>query len=156
MNRSWIFAAVLAFAASPVFAQQGHDAHHPEPQKQAAGKAAPQGAAGMQASDADFEQHMQKMQALMDKMRAAKSPQERQRLMQQHAELMQEGMQMERMAMADCPMMGKGGVEMMQMMMDHMQQREGMMGQPHDSKMGQGMGSGMQRQRTGRPGAIAD
>lgn len=136
MNRPWILAAALALVASPVLAQQGYNAHHPVQQKQ--------GAAGRKASEANFKQHMQKMQALMDKMRATQDPQQRQQLMQEHVRLMQEGMQMQHTAMANCPMLGEGGMEMMQMMMDHMQQREGM--------MGQGMGGGMQDRSMG-PGS---
>jgi len=154
MNKSWMLATALAVAASPVLAQEGHNAHHPEQQQQAAvAKSAQRPAADTKANDVAFEQHMQKMQALMDKMRAAQDPQERQQLMQEHAQLMQEGMQMEHTAMANCPMMGEGGMEMMQMMMNHMQQREGMMmGQPRAGGMGQGMGGGMQGHSMGSGG----
>lgn len=121
MSRSWLIAAMFIVIAAPAVAD---DARHPV---QATSSAAP--APNAETNDVDFEQHMQKMQALMDKMRATQDPQERQQLMQEHAQLMQEGMQMEQQAMANCPMMGEGGMDMMQMMMNHMRQREGMMGQ---------------------------
>lgn len=143
MNRYWMLAVALCVAAGPALAQEDHQAHHPNSQKPAAPAAAPAGESA--AADVDFEQHMQKMRALMDKMRATKNPQERQQLMQEHAQLMQEGMRMQRTAMANCPMMGESGMDMMQMMMDHMQQRESM--------MGQGMrGGDAKRRGTMRPG----
>jgi len=55
---------------------------------------------------ANMEMQMNKMQAMHDKMMAAKTPQERQKLMTEQMQAMQEGMAM--MQAMDKDMMGKG------------------------------------------------
>lgn len=85
----------------------------------------------------EMDQHMKVMQAMHEKMVAAKTAEDRQALMAEHMKLMQDGMAMmqkmdgmpvgkaNRATMADCqPMMGKRidmMESMMQMMMDRMQ-----------------------------------
>lgn len=84
-------AALAASAQTP----DEHKGHHPEA---AAPTAAPtpkpasgtMGGGKMGAMD----QHMKAMQAMHDKMAAAKTPEERQALMAEHMKLMQEGMSM--------------------------------------------------------------
>ncbi|MYZ51434.1 hypothetical protein F5985_04610 [Malikia spinosa] len=56
---------------------------------------------------ANMDQHMQSMQAMHDKMMAAKTPDERQALMAEHMKLMQEGMGM--MKQMGAGMQGMGG-----------------------------------------------
>lgn len=95
----------------------------------------------MPPSPANMEMQMQKMRTMHDKMMAAKTPQERQKLMAEHMQSMQEGMAM--MQAMDKDMMAKGMMpcqgmaagtaecktmmEQRMKMMDMMQQ---MMGQP--------------------------
>ena len=77
---------VLSFAALGAGAQTAadHAAHHPV---EAASTASP-------AADrmANMDAHMKTMQAMHDKMAAARTPEERQALMAEHMKLMQEGM----------------------------------------------------------------
>lgn len=97
---------VAGFAASiSAQAASEHDGHHPEgtatapaaqpasPEKDAMGK---------------MERHVQAMQAMHEKMMAAKTPEQRQALMGEHMKLMQEGMSMMK-GMPGGMMSGKGG-----------------------------------------------
>ena len=79
---------VLSFAALGAGAQTSadHAVHHPADAASAAVPAADR-MAGMDA-------HMKAMQAMHDKMAAARTPEERQALMAEHMKLMQEGMAM--------------------------------------------------------------
>jgi len=124
--------AVAAWTASAQTADE-HKNHHPQ-------AAAPSAAPIQKPADSTMEaakmgamtQHMKAMQAMHEKMAAAKTPEERQALMSEHMKLMQEGMAMMK------PMEGKPGMggmpdrqrmlekrmemmeSMMQMMMDRM------------------------------------
>ena len=79
---------VLSFAALGAGAQTSadHAVHHPADAASAAAPAADR-MAGMDV-------HMKAMQAMHDKMAAARTPEERQALMAEHMKLMQEGMAM--------------------------------------------------------------
>jgi len=140
----------VAAASLSVMAQAAdeHKAHHPaggtspaSTQMKAAAK--PTGA-GQMAGMAKMDEHMKSMQAMHEKMMAAKTPEERQALMDEHMKLMQDGMGMMQQMGAGMQGMGvpKGGKamacdmheshrmmgmrmemmeSMMQMMMDRMQ-----------------------------------
>ena len=79
---------VLSFAALGASAQTAadHAVHHP------AGAAS--AAAPAQDRMANMDTHMKAMEAMHDKMAAARTPEERQALMAEHMKLMQEGMAM--------------------------------------------------------------
>ncbi|QKO20534.1 hypothetical protein [Rhodoferax sp. BAB1] len=89
--------AVLCVAAVPIGAyaqsKEEHQEHHP-----AGAAAATQGNASPRSMGADrmaaMDQHMKAMQAMREKMAAAKTPAERQALMAEHMKVMQEGMTM--------------------------------------------------------------
>jgi len=94
--RSIPLAAALLLAAS-TFAQTPaeHAAHHPADAASNAGKSpATKGGAAGPMSMADMDAHMKAMQAMHEKMAAAKTAQERQALMAEHMKLMQQGMAM--------------------------------------------------------------
>ncbi|HEX5515078.1 MAG TPA: hypothetical protein VFY81_11820 [Gammaproteobacteria bacterium] len=109
--KSMLAAFAMALAVGPVLAQ-------------------PPGMVGQaqQPSPLRLEQHMRQMGEVMQRMQTTQDPAERQRLRRQHNELMQQGMEMELQAMKNCPGMSQENMAMMQMMMDHMQQHEAMMG----------------------------
>ena len=126
---------VLAFAAAlstGALAQSDkeHAAHHPEGASAPAAKATPKAAA-----PAQMDMQMKSMQEMHEKMMAAKTPDERQALMTEHMKSMQGGMAM--MGQMKAPdakgsgkpmspeMMGKR-MDMMEMMMQMMMDREGM------------------------------
>ena len=132
---------VLAFAAAlstGVLAQSDkeHAAHHPEgasaPAAKATTKAAPKAATP---APAQIDMQMRSMQEMHDKMMAAKTPEERQALMAEHMKSMQGGMaMMGQMKTPDAKggsksmspeIMGKR-MDMMEMMMQMMMDREGM------------------------------
>ena len=112
-----------------------HTAHHPP----GAGAAAP-GAP----TPGQMDSMMKSMQEMHDKMMAAKTPEERARLMQEHMKLMQDGMAMMGQMRGGKGGMGMGGMggmgggkamgpemmgkrmDMMEMMMQMMMDREGM------------------------------
>ena len=123
----------IAAASLNTFAQQSdeHKDHHPE-------KTAPsavtikQTVTSTTATDkmAAMDQHMKAMQAMHEKMMAAKTPQERQKLMAEHMKLMQGGMSMMKQMgsqsmnanMADRQQMMEKRMDMMQSMMQFMMQ----------------------------------
>lgn len=138
-----VFLTIFAGAASAV------DEHHPadtkpavtstsQPNPPPAKPAAEQSAqAGMPTQQMD--QMMLRMQEMHDKMMAAKTPEERQKLMGEHRTIMQDGMaMMKSMGGKGCSMMkgaGAGGMtmapdamekrmDMMQMMMEMMMDRQ--------------------------------
>ena len=93
----------IAAASMGVLAQgtDEHKAHHPTDGTVPAATAAPDTTARPspgQAMGADkmaaMDQHMRTMQAMHEKMSAAKTPQERQALMGEHMKVMQDGMRM--------------------------------------------------------------
>ena len=111
--RSIAFAAALlaAFAATAQTAAE-HAAHHPAGAASSAPATTPSktggvGAMGERAAMAQLDAHMKAMQAMHDKMAAARTPEGRQALMAEHMKLMEDGMAMMQ--------------SMMQMMMDRMQ-----------------------------------
>jgi hypothetical protein len=108
--------------------EQDHAAHHP-PGAAAAAPAAP--------TPGQMDSMMRSMQEMHDKMMAAKTPEERARLMQDHMKVMQDGMgMMGRMRGGKGGMGGMGGgmsmgpetmgrrMDMMEMMMQMMMDRE--------------------------------
>lgn len=117
---------------SPLFAL-AVDEHHPEQAPAAPTDTAP-------AQDQAMTEQMQKMQAIHDRIAAAKTPAERQAAMQEGMQAMREGMAM---LQNNCPGMGMGmgmsggkgggmggGMGMMNMMMKMMDQQSDMMKQP--------------------------
>lgn len=90
----------VAAASLSVMAQAAdeHKAHHPAGSTQPAStqmktSAKPMGT-GPMAGMAKMDEHMKSMQAMHEKMMAAKTPEERQALMDEHMRLMQDGMGM--------------------------------------------------------------
>lgn len=142
-----IAVAALVFSSPAVLAV---DEHHPDDAKKAVapGKPAVKPPVAPPAGDqAGMQQRMQKMQAQMDRIQKTTDPKERQKLLDEHYRTMMENMQAMR-GMGGPMMMGmhgdakgmsmKGGdpaarsaqmeqrMDMMQMMMEHMMQREQM------------------------------
>lgn len=104
------------------------DKHHPP----VAAKPAPAPAAAVQ--DQRFNaayDHMKKMMAQMDKIKATKDPAERQRLMQEHMDSLHAGMQAMRpagggmMQMMNCQMMQNGAGQCPMMGQQHQHGRQG-------------------------------
>lgn len=118
---SIIAITTLALLAAPAYAagSDEHDAHHPAPPAGQRLAQAPQAAQGMgmgmgmagtTAAPAGYAEQMKAMQAMHDKMLAAKTPEERNALMAEQMKLMQDGMAtMGRMGGG----MGMGGGAMM-------------------------------------------
>lgn len=128
--------AVFALGSSLVLAgcatgpmPGGHAAHHPP------------GAVAAVPSPGEMDAMMQSMQQMHDRMMAAKTPEERARLMPEHMKLMQDGMAMMGRMRDGKGGMGMGGMgggkpmgpemmgkrmDMMEMMMQMMLNREGM------------------------------
>lgn len=98
---------------------EDHAAHHP-----------PEAAAATVPTPAQMDRQMKAMQEMHDRMRAARTPEERAALMDEHMKLMQDGM-----AMMGRMRGGRGGMGM------------GMMG---GGGMGMGMGMGMGPEMMGR------
>ena len=108
---------------------QDHASHHP-PGATAAGPAAP--------TPGQMDAMMQSMQEMHDRMMAAKTPEDRSRLMQEHMKLMQDNMAMMGRMHGSKGGMGMGGgmrmspemmgkrMDMMEMMMKMMMDREAM------------------------------
>jgi hypothetical protein len=109
--------------------EEDHAAHHP-PAAAAAAPAAP--------SPSQMDSMMKSMQEMHDRMMAAKSPDERPKLMQEHMKVMQDGTGMMGRMRGGQGGMGMGGdmsmgpemmgkrMDMMEMMMQMMMDREGM------------------------------
>ena len=96
-TRASILGVCIAIASLSASAQgtDEHKDHHPAdaaPPAAAARKPAP--AKATPSSMAMMDKHMKAMQAMHDKMLAAKTPEDRQALMAEHMKLMQEGMAM--------------------------------------------------------------
>ena len=99
--------------------EQDHAAHHP-PGTAAAGPAAP--------TPGQMDSMMKSMQEMHDRMMAAKTPEDRSRLMQEHMKLMQEGMSMMGgMAPGKAPANTAARQQMMEKRMDMMQSMMQMM-----------------------------
>lgn len=90
-----------------------HKAHHPagstSPASANMKAAAKPTGAGPMAAMAKMDEHMKAMQAMHEKMLAAKTPAERQALMDEHMKLMQDGMGM--MQQMGAGMQGMGGMQ---------------------------------------------
>jgi len=118
-----LLAGCSSMPGSPTKVSEQHAAHHPE------GTAAASAPAG-------YEQQMKAMQEMHQKMAAAKTPGERTALMKDHMKAMQDGMGMMgqmgggmmggKGAMPMDPAMMKRRMDMMEMMMQMMMDREGM------------------------------
>ena len=119
---SIIAITTLALLAAPAYAagSDEHDAHHPAPPAGQRLAQAPQAAQGMgmgmgmagtTAAPAGYAEQMKAMQAMHDKMLAAKTPEERNALMAEQMKLMQDGMAMMG-GMGPGPMHGMGGMGM--------------------------------------------
>lgn len=96
-TRQTLIGLCIAAAALTASAQTAdeHKGHHPEAAAPAAApvqKPTPEAMGGGKMGAMD--QHMKAMQAMHDKMAAAKTPEERQALMAEHMKLMQDGMSM--------------------------------------------------------------
>ena len=111
-----------------------HKAHHPEGAASASSASKKQAAkpAGAEAM-AKMDQQMKSMQAMHDKMMAAKTPEERQALMVEHRKMMQDGMSMMQQMGGMSGSQGMGGAsmadrqKMMEKRMDMMQSMMQMM-----------------------------
>jgi hypothetical protein len=130
---SSLFLAGCATGPKP----EDHAAHHPA----GAAAAAPAGA-----TSGHMDTMMKSMHEMHDKMMAAKTPQDRAKLMQEHTKLMQDGMAMMGQMRGGKAGMGMGGMmgggkpmspemmgkrmDMMEMMMQMMMDREGMTAPP--------------------------
>ncbi|CAM5797332.1 hypothetical protein [Rhizobacter fulvus] len=125
--------ALTAALSTGVLAQSDkeHAAHHPEGASAPGAPAAP-GAGG--ATPAQMDMQMKSMQQMHEKMMAAKTPEERQALMSEHMKSMHGGMAMmgEMKAPSDkgakpmTPEMMSKRMDMMEMMMQMMMDREAM------------------------------
>ena len=121
----------IASASLSVMAQAAdeHKAHHPAGSTQPAStqmktSAKPMGT-GQMAGMAKMDEHMKAMQAMHEKMMAAKTPEERQALMDEHMNLMQDGMGM--MQQMGAGMQGMGGMQGGKCMPTNMAERHQMM-----------------------------
>ncbi|MBD8051293.1 hypothetical protein [Limnohabitans radicicola] len=106
-----------------------HKAHHPagstSPASANMKAAAKPTGAGPMAAMAKMDEHMKAMQAMHEKMLAAKTPAERQALMDEHMKLMQDGMGM--MQQMGAGMQGMGGMQGGKGMPANMAERQQMM-----------------------------
>lgn len=121
----------VAAASLSVMAQAAdeHKAHHPAgstppASAQMKAPAKPMGA-GPMAGMTKMDEHMKSMQAMHEKMMAAKTPEERQALMDEHMKLMQDGMGM--MQQMGAGMQGMGGMQGGKGMSSNMAERHQMM-----------------------------
>ncbi|HEP9100168.1 TPA: hypothetical protein VDV07_000196 [Pseudomonas aeruginosa] len=89
---SFIRSIAVVFSAAlvtwPAFAQDDHQAHHP------ASSSAPAPAAAQAPSSESMGTQMKSMQAMHEKMMAAKTPEDRKALMAEHMQTMRGGMAM--------------------------------------------------------------
>lgn len=129
--RNTLIGICVAAVSLSVMAQTAdeHKAHHPagstppaSPQMKTPAK--PTGA-GQKAEMAKMDEHMKAMQAMHEKMIAAKTPEERQALMDEHMKLMQDGMGM--MQQMGAGMQGMGGMQGGKGMPANMAERQQMM-----------------------------
>ena len=136
---AWVIGVAVLFSGAIALAQ---DAKAPAP----GGKAATTSSMPMMAQ---MDEHMKTMQALHDRMMAAKTPEERHKAMEETRKEMQDGMTMMKPMMQGGGMMGGGmmsekgksadsahmqmmskRMDMMQMMMQMMMDEQGMMTTP--------------------------
>ena len=121
----------IASASLSLMAQTAdeHKAHHPagspSPAPSQMKAAAKPTGAGQMGGMAKMDEHMKSMQAMHEKMMAAKTPEERQALMDEHMRLMQDGMGM--MQQMGAGMQGMGGMQGGKGMPTNMAERHQMM-----------------------------
>ncbi len=125
--RNVLIGLCLAAASVGAMAQNTdeHSAHHPA---DASGSATAEKASSQQMGNgqmAAMDQHMKAMQAMHEKMAAAKTPEQRQALMAEHMALMKDGMAM--MKSMDGGMSGMGGMQGGKGMDEDMAARQQMM-----------------------------
>lgn len=97
MSRNALIGICMAAVSLGAIAQddaQDHTAHHPADAPVASATEAPPAPQMGQGQMAGMDRHMKAMQAMHEKMMAAKTPAERQALMGEHMKLMQDGMAM--------------------------------------------------------------
>jgi len=100
-------AACMAAVPQPGMAE---DAHHPDQAKPAPAKpAAKAGPKGMDGMMGGMQENMKRMQDQMAAIRAAKDPQQKERLMEEHMKTMESSMAMMRKMMEGRKMMHGGG-----------------------------------------------
>jgi len=102
MNKTLIAIAMTLALATPALAE---DAHHPDQAPAAAAQATEKAVPKMQ-------ENVKKMEDQLERLAAAKTPEERQKLLMEHMQTMRENMMMgQQIAMGDkgCPMMGMMG-----------------------------------------------
>jgi hypothetical protein len=131
--RSILALALAAAFSTGVLAQSDkeHAAHHPEGASAPAASPAPGAGA---ATPAQMDMQMKSMQLMHEKMMAAKTPEERQALMSEHMKSMHGGMAMmgqmkppsDKGAKSMTPEMMSKRMDMMEMMMQMMMDREAM------------------------------
>jgi hypothetical protein len=131
--RSILALALAAVFSTGVLAQSDkeHAAHHPEGASAPAASPAPGAGA---ATPAQMDMQMKSMQLMHEKMMAAKTPEERQALMSEHMKSMHGGMAMmgqmkppsDKGAKSMTPEMMSKRMDMMEMMMQMMMDREAM------------------------------
>lgn len=129
--RHTLIGICVASVSLSVMAQTAdeHKAHHPagsppSASTQMKAPATPMGA-GPMAGLAKMDEQMKAMQAMHEKMMAAKTPEERQALMDEHMKLMQDGMGM--MQQMGASMQGMGGMQGDKGMPANMAERHQMM-----------------------------
>jgi hypothetical protein len=121
----------IASASLSVMAQTAdeHKAHHPagstSPAPSQMNAASKPTGAGQMGGMAKMDEQMKAMQAMHEKMIAAKTPEERQALMDEHMKLMQDGMEM--MQQMGAGMQGMGGMQGGKGMPTNMAERQQMM-----------------------------
>jgi len=121
----------IASASLSVMAQTAdeHKAHHPagstSPAPSQMNAASKPTGAGQMGGMAKMDEQMKAMQAMHEKMIAAKTPEERQALMDEHMKLMQDGMEM--MQQMGAGMQGMGGMQGGKGMPTNMAERHQMM-----------------------------
>ena len=121
--RTFTIAAAMATCGVVGCAQAPVDAHHSDTAGSTAGQAMPMGSPGD--GMARMDEHMKAMHEMHDRMRRAKTPEERNALMAEHMKLMRDGMAMiSGMGPGSTP----GDMAMRQQMMDkHMEMMQSMM-----------------------------
>jgi hypothetical protein len=97
MSRNALIGICMAAVSLGAIAQdaaEDHSAHHPANTPGASASEMPAAGKMDKGQMAGMDQHMKAMQAMHEKMMAAKTPAERQALMAEHMKLMQDGMAM--------------------------------------------------------------
>ncbi len=145
--------ALSTIVSTPVLAV---DAHHPDQQNPTA-RTAPATSEDVGKTVNEMKENTKKMQTQLDRIRQAKDPQERQKLVQEHMRTMQENIMLGKSMMGgtmDCPMMkdgmmgggmgmmGAGQDDMMTRRMEMMEKRMDMMQMMIQTNMGKPLPQG--------------